>query len=92
MMIKLSHTHDDGKTCYSVSPRITKAGIAHFISWTGGYHTEKYGIGYMPYTGSYYAYDLKTGKEVARFSREFYDSVVKQNVGVDLAEDPDCVI
>lgn len=89
--IKLSHRHDNGKECFVVirgtghkSSIITEAGIIYGL---GG----RYGIAYKPYTGSWYGYDLETGREIAQFSREFYEQQLK-TIKHPLVPDQDCVI
>jgi hypothetical protein len=91
MGIKLSHRHDDGKECFTVSRGgghrgsvITQAGIVYML---GG----RFGVGYKPYTGAWYGYDLETGEEIATFSRKFYERQLK-HLMQDLAPDPECVI
>lgn len=86
--IKLDHTHDDGKVCYTMSGqhRFEKAGL-----YALGRHDKPIIVAYVPYTGHWYAYDPKTGAEIATFTRDFYEECVEKKRIGNLVPDPDCV-
>ena len=84
--IRITHTHDDGKQCYHRSRSLTEAGLFQI---NGG---EVFGVGFMAYTGSWYAYNLEAGQEIARFSREFFQQAIAPFRISSLVPDPDCVV
>lgn len=85
MGIKIDHEHEGGKVCYVTSSRrpLTKKG---FVLLNG----EMCAVAYMVYTGSWYAYDTVTGREIASFDRAFYDRFLAPYRIGDLVDDPDC--
>lgn len=85
MGIRQLHDHPDGKVCYQMSsPRQLSKGTIFQIG------TEQFAAAFMGYTGSWYAYDLKTGQEIATFSRSFFERCIAPFLIGDLIADPDC--
>lgn len=84
LMIKIIHTHEDGKTCLEVSSNhsLTHTQMLEILG-------KEYAVAYMNYTGSYYVYNPVTGEEVATLSKEFYESLKHFKVGT-LDPDPNC--
>ncbi len=91
-MIKKSHTHEDGKLCF-----VTRSN--HELKHSAVFRTVDhvtfkptiFVAAYMPYTGSWYAWDPDTGEEIARFSKAFFEAHISMhNIG-ELEKDPECV-
>jgi hypothetical protein len=86
--IREAHTHPGGKVCYRVSDRheqrLTEAGI--FIV-----NGQELLAAFQGYTGSWYAFDPKTGKQIATFRRDFFTKFIAPFRIGDLVKDPDCV-
>ena len=86
-MIRKSHVHEaEGKVCYEARSRhpYTKAGVFHRLS--GG----TFLVAYMGYTGHWYAFDPETGRELATFTRDFYEAQIAPLRIDDLTPDPSC--
>jgi len=49
-------------------------------------------VGYRVYTGHWYAWDPKTGEEMASFTRRFYDAHIAPLRPIRMLPDPDCVV
>jgi hypothetical protein len=87
MSIKIIHTHEDKTVCYTTSTGrwgFTDIGLFKIFN-------EEFAAGYMPYTGFWYAYNPETGKEIAKFDKDFFEKdIIPYKIG-DLIYDPDCV-
>lgn len=81
--IELAHTHKDGKECFLTDSKYSN--WVH-ISLRG----KTFWAAYMQYTGSYYAFDISTGKETAHFTREFFETFLKPLIISELVIDPNC--
>jgi hypothetical protein len=81
-MIKLAHTHKDGKQCFTSKGHYKEVGV--FLI-----NEEECIIGYKPYTAHWYCYD-PTGKEIATFTTEFYTLCLRQYRIADMVRDPNC--
>ena len=82
MGVRFTHTHPDGTACYRVRSSWPLKPIV--VIDVGG---QSYGAGFMGYTGSWYLYDLTTGKEVGRIDREVFEASFKRLVVCELQED-----
>lgn len=91
VMIKKSHTNEDGSICYTVLSRHKLEQLALFRTVHPiTFKASTFVAAYMPYTGHWYAWDPETGKEVATFSRDFFNvHIAILNIG-ELKEDLDC--
>lgn len=81
------------KTCFVVSDsRLINAGLYRI---NGGFFGTDIGkefiVAYLPYTSHYYAYDPETGREVATFTKEFYEENIKKFRKESLVPDKNCV-
>jgi hypothetical protein len=92
MGIKISHTHNDGRVCFETHPRHALSDKSLISLIDDKNHVHEYAVAYMIYTGSYYSFDINTGREVAKFSREFYETIIKPMISTTLVPDPDCKI
>lgn len=84
-MIKLAHTHENGKVCYKVIGGYKNIGMYQLAPFA-----PLALIAYKPYTGHWYCFDEKTGRELATFTAEFYDQFLKPNLIDKLVKDKDC--
>ncbi len=91
-MIKKSHINKDGSVCYTVLSRYKLEKIALFRTVNPiTFKATIFVAAYQPYTGHWYAWDPETGKELATFSRDFFDTHISiLNIG-SLEEDPKCI-
>lgn len=87
MGIRLIHVHDDGKECFRIASssrrKLSKAGLVRI-------NGRIFAVAYMGYTGGWYAYDIRTGREIANFHRDFYDQFVAPSRFADFTQDDDC--
>lgn len=87
MGIRLIHVHDDGKECFRIASacrnKLSKAGLVRI-------NGKVFAVAYMVYTGGWYAYDIRTGREIAHFHRDFYDQFVAPSRFADFAQDDEC--
>lgn len=90
MSIRLSHKHEDGKQCFAIRRHLEKCGLFRFIHPVTFKATTVAGA-FMGYTGSYYLYDMETGREVAHIpDRKFFEEVIEPYRTGNLTIDPDC--
>ncbi len=91
-MIKRSHTNKDGSICYIVLSRHKLEKIALFRTVHPiTFKATIFVSAYEPYTGHWYAWDPETGKELATFSNDFFETHISiLNIG-ELKEDPKCI-
>ncbi len=92
MSVRISHRHDD-KVCYVVwsRQRLEDAGLCMSIDPVT-FKTTWFTVAYMPYSGHWYAWDRDTGRELATFTRDFYEAHIKKLRYADLIIDPDCKV
>ncbi len=92
IVIKKSHTHEDGKVCFIVRSNRELKNVAVFRTVDPiTFKPTIFVAAYMGYTGSWYAWDPDTGEELARFSKDFFKAhIANLNVGT-LEIDPECV-
>jgi hypothetical protein len=74
MHIKISHTHSkEGRTCYDIDPGrgCTNFSEVHLLTLVnhGTLRGTKVAMGYKPYTGCYYMFDVRTGEELGTLKK-----------------------
>ncbi len=84
MIKKLGISEDGQHECYKIDGRLTKVGIYSMLG-------KSVAVGYLGYTGHWYAYDETTGKEIATFTRQFYENFIQPLKVCDLNIDSECV-
>jgi hypothetical protein len=95
-MTTLLREHPDGKRCYLVPTRghgcLAKSGLFTFALPTRRLTTKQYLGGFLPYTGSWYLYDIETGEEVASMPNRggAWQVLVEPHRICDLVEDSEC--
>lgn len=88
MTIREVHTHDD-KICYEVRrPSVLKGEYARTGLFAFG--TRLLTGGFVGYTGHWYFYDPKSGKQVASIHDRLNSDMVETMRIANLEEDPDC--
>lgn len=85
--IKLTHIHPDGTHCYAMRTQRSMTDMAVFRV-----AQKEFIAAYMPYSGQWYAFNPKTGEEIASFTREFYEEHICSYKIVDLLHDPNCKV
>lgn len=88
MHIRKIHSHGEGQACFEIKSsrngRLTDAGL---ILLNG----ETFAVGYLGYSGHWYAYNIDTGKEIASFTKEFYETFLVLYRVCSLGPEPNCV-
>ncbi len=78
IMIKKTHTHENGKVCYLVLSNHTLKKAALFRTVDPiTFKPTIFAAAFMPYTGSWYAWDPETGEEIARFLKNSLQRISK---------------
>lgn len=85
MGIKIDHVHE-GKVCYVSTGHGTHPHSKEVVLAING---KKFGAGFLPYTGSWYIYDLETGEEQAAMREPFFKALEPFIIG-KLVQDKNC--
>ncbi len=91
-MIKKTHIHENGKLCFITRSNHELKHSAVFRKVDPiTFKTTIFVAAYMPYTGSWYAWDPDTGEEIARFSKDFFTAHISMYSVGELEADSECV-